>query len=565
MNTNSDITENESITEKMIVVSTKNNKKKIKKIKKILKSIITWLILLILAILIVASIYYYKEYSEQDFDQIVYYVLNGVESAAPSVVKGVIATAAIPTILLWLMLCIPTVKNVKKTRHINIKIKSKTYKIQVFPVKFISNHKRIYIFIVFVIATVLVIFGFRINVFISNRIKKTSIFEEYYVDAKSANITYPEEKRNLIIIIAESMENTVLSKENGGTWDIPIVPELEKLALDNVNFSNTSKIGGANQTYGANYSVAGTVAITSGIPLKTGDILTNKETYLEEGKYLSGAYTLGEILAMQGYNLEIMLGSDSTFGGRKQYFETNGNYKVFDVNYAIQQGKMTENEKEWWGFEDDKLFQWSKEEITNLAKQGRPFNYIMVTADTHFVDGYLSKNAEKKFDSQYENVYAYSSKSINEFVEWLKRQDFYENTTIVILGDHLGMQTDFYKQKMEDNYDRTIFNVIINGVIEAKNNKNRIFTSMDMYPTILASIGIKIKGERLGIGTNLYSGEPTLAELKGLEAFNDEISKKSDWYNEHILGDDYYVMKKNTQKESEVKNEENINNNTSIQ
>lgn len=127
------------------------------------------------------------------------------------------------------------------------------------------------------------------------------------------------------------------------------------------------------------------------------------------------------------------------------------------------------------------------------------------------------------------------------------------------------MQTDFYKQKMEDNYDRTIFNVIINGVIEAKNNKNRIFTSMDMYPTILASIGIKIEGERLGIGTNLYSGEPTLAEFKGLEAFNDEISRKSDWYNKHILGDDYYVMKKNTQKESEVKNEENINNNTSIQ
>ena len=77
---------------------------------------------MILAILIVASIYYYKEYSEQDFDQIVYYVLNGVESAAPSVVKGVIETAAIPTILLWLMLCIPTVKNVKKTNLKPIKI-----------------------------------------------------------------------------------------------------------------------------------------------------------------------------------------------------------------------------------------------------------------------------------------------------------------------------------------------------------------------------------------------------------------------------------------------------------
>ena len=84
MNINSNITEIEPITEKMIVINTKNNTKKT---KKILKYIIMWLILLIFAILIVASIYYYNEYSEQDFDQIVYYVLNGVESAAPNVVK----------------------------------------------------------------------------------------------------------------------------------------------------------------------------------------------------------------------------------------------------------------------------------------------------------------------------------------------------------------------------------------------------------------------------------------------------------------------------------------------
>ena len=57
----------------------------------------------------------------------------------------------------------------------------------------------------------------------------------------------------------------------------------------------------------------------------------------------------------------------------------------------------------------------------------------MITADTHFVDGYLSPNAENKFELQYENVHAYSSKLVYEFIEWAKQQDFYEDTTIVIL------------------------------------------------------------------------------------------------------------------------------------
>ena len=187
--------------------------------------------------------------------------------------------------------------------------------------------------------------------------------------------------------------------------------------------------------------------------------------------------------------------------------------KIFDVNYAIEQGKMKSSDKVWWGFEDDKLFKWSKEEITELASKDEPFNFIMITADTHFVDGYLSPNAENKFELQYENVHAYSSKLINEFIEWAKQQEFYEDTTIVIfLGDHLGMQTEFYEAKTDANYERTIYNTIINPAIEAKNNKNRIFTTMDWYPTILASMGVEIEGDRLGLGTNLYSTTPTLAE-----------------------------------------------------
>lgn len=137
-------------------------------------------------------------------------------------------------------------------------------------------------------------------------------------------------------------------------------------------------------------------------------------------------------------------------------------------------------------------------------------------------------------------------------------------SSIVIVGDHLGMQTEFYTEKTKNEYYRTIYNVVINPAIEKVNNTNRIFTAMDMCPTILASIGAKIEGERLGLGTNLYSGIPTLAEEYGISYLNEELAKNSRFYNKKILGDDYYIMKKNTQKESEVNNEENINNNTNV-
>ena len=37
---------------------------------------------------------------------------------------------------------------------------------------------------------------------------------------------------------------------------------------------------------------------------------------------------------------------------------------------------------------------------------------------------------------------------------------------------------------------------------------------MDMFPTILASLGAQIEGDRLGIGTNLFSNKTMLSYIK---------------------------------------------------
>ena len=63
----------------------------------------------------------------------------------------------------------------------------------------------------------------------------------------------------------------------------------------------------------------------------------------------------------------------------------------------------------------------------------------------------------------------------------------------------------------------------------------RLFTTMDFFPTTLASLGVTIEGERLGLGTNLFSDRETLAEEYGYETMFDEMSRKSVFYNREIL------------------------------
>ena len=495
---------------------------------------------------IVGSIYYHNTYPKQDFDVILFTLTAGVENTSSDVVHGIISSCIGYLLFLWIVLFIPTIRNVKNGIYLRFSNKKKqTNKyIQIYPIKLISNHSILYSIFIIILASTVLVRSFGIDEYIKNQMQNSTIFEEYYVDARNVKIEFPEEKRNLILILGESFENTVLSKENGGGWDYSLMPELENLVLDNTSFSNSTQIGGAFTIYGTDYSAAGNIAITAGIPLKVMDFSTNANKSIGSNSYMSGAYSLGEVLHDNNYNLEIIMGSDGTFGNRKQYYESNGGYKVYDLNYAIQTGKMTEEEKVWWGFDDDSLYEWSKEELTNLASQDRPFNYIMLTADTHFTDGYLSPQAEQKYSSQYENVHAYASKIANNFVKWVQQQDFYENTTIVIIGDHLGMQKEFYEDKMPINFSRTVYNVIINPAIEAKNTQNRFYTTMDYYPTILASMGVKIEGDRLGLGTNLYSNTPTLTEQLGYDTLLTELKKNSKFYNTHIMGDEYYKIKR---------------------
>lgn len=392
-----------------------------------------------------------------------------------------------------------------------------------------NKSKLIFSIVILVISLLCLIRTVHLDDYLINRSKNTDIYEKYYVDTNTVKISVPEKKRNLIIIYLESMESSLFSKENGGAFDKSIIPELEDIALRNTNFSNTDKLGGSYTLTLTSFTASSFVASTTGTPIniKLFNGYDNKHPFMKNVK------SLGNILRDNGYNLEIVQGSEKEFGALDLYAKDNGNYKIFDNNLAKEKGLVDKDYFVWWGIEDKKVLEFSKDELLNLSKEEEPFAFILFTMDTHFKDGYLDPSCKNNYKEHLASSYACSSSMISDYLKWLSEQDFYKDTTIVLMGDHQVMQDSFYKGK--DNYTRVNYNAIINSSKEPINNKKRAFSMFDMYPTILSSIGFEIEGEKLGFGVNLYSGEKTLIELLGRSRFDKELKKSSDYYNKKIF------------------------------
>lgn len=398
----------------------------------------------------------------------------------------------------------------------------------------VENHRWIVVVISIFVCLLYMNYHLEFIEFIKNQTVVTTIYQEKYIDPKNVTYTFPEKKRNLIYIYLESMEVTYTSEEEGGIQSTDLIPELRHLAQKYINFSPNDGFGGSYTVPGTTWTMAAMVAQSSGLPVKLP--FDGEKYYGNYSRMLPGAWTLGDILQEEGYNQVLLMGSDSSFAGRADYFLQHGDYKIDDYNTALEDGRLPKNYHEWWGYEDQKLFAYAKEELLRLAEEGKPFNLTMLTADTHFEEGYKCSLCQDDNLMQYANVIQCSSHQVSTFIEWIQQQDFYEDTTIVISGDHLSMDSTFFRL-IDDTYDRQVYNCIINPAVEnAKQyEKNRIFTTMDLFPTTLASLGVVFDSDRLGLGTNLFSGLPTLAEEYGIEELRKQLSYHSNYYNYHII------------------------------
>lgn len=361
----------------------------------------------------------------------------------------------------------------------------------------------------------------------------SDFYAKNYISPDSRHIVFPEKKRNLVIVFMESMESTFSSAQEGGVFQQNLIPGLTELAKENVNFSGNEKLGGGVNLEGTSWTVAGLISKMGAVPY----FYPFKKVKGGRKICLPDVVTLGDVLDSAGYTQVFSMGSEKQFENRDTFLENHG-MTIHDITWYKAHGYIPKDYQVFWGFEDAKLFEIARKELSELGESGKPFCYGMLTVDTHFPDGYKCPDCPSVFDRQIMNVIRCSDTKITSLVRWMQTQSWYENTTVVILGDHCYLnapKSNFIDDEsivQNPENQRRFLDVIINPAVKVSESvqKNRQFSSFDVLPTVLECLGCKVQDGGIAFGRSLLSGQKTIVEQYGEEKVNSELMKRTVQY-----------------------------------
>ena len=349
----------------------------------------------------------------------------------------------------------------------------------------------------------------------------SEIYRNHYIDSGSQQIRTIEKTKNLIVILLESMETNFSE----------YTPEIANLEHQSINF-----VPGGVSVAGTSWTIAAITAKLCGIPL---NMPMGVDEYL--GKlptYLPSAYCLMDLLENKKYNQVFIQGSSGNFTQIRDFVKTHGHIDLHDLEFYKDKGRVPKDYIVFWGIEDRKLYQYAREEIDSLYKLDAPFALFLTTMDTHQPDGYVDEKCNQEFgnvEKKYLKALRCASKQLNDFILWAKKQPWFENTVISVMGDHtqprLSMKVGIPKS---DSLYWT--NFIINSGIQ-KPMKTRQYSSLDMFPTLLEAMGFVLEHRGMGLGRSLFSDSLTMLELYGRNALDSLLRERSIQYDKFLFGE----------------------------
>ena len=343
------------------------------------------------------------------------------------------------------------------------------------------------------------VFVFGIIEYIKNNISYSNFYEEHFVSVNNEDIKFPEQKRNLILVYVEGLDDGYISKE--------ITPFLYKLQEDNMSFTGFYQMSSASNTLKAQFTGL------CGMPLKQG--LLDTEDLLN---FFSTLTCVPDILQKAGYNSSYLKAAYIMFSRADEFAKQHSydNIKGYDQLKPLMQQKFDQIDgSKFGGMRDKVLFEAAKDELLSLKQ---PFFLTLTTLDTHSTPTYfLDPDCKPEYNDERDAVKC-ADNNLKNFVNWLKKQDFYDNTTVIIMGDHLYPKSS--------RFGTEIYNVVLNPYTKLQPQDHE-WTTYDLAPTILTSIGVDVS--KLGIGRSLFVDEPTLFE-KYQNKFNSTLLAKNKLY-----------------------------------
>lgn len=322
--------------------------------------------------------------------------------------------------------------------------------------------------------------------------KRTEPNPEYYGAAK---------KKNIIKIHLESFQTFLINKKVNGKEVTPFLNKLASGKEDYTYFPNFFHQTGQGKTSDAELTMDNSIY---GLPQGSAYSLKGDNTY----------ESLPAILDQkQGYNSNVMHGDYKTFWNRDQIYKHFGIDKFYDATYY----DMSDDNVVNLGLKDKIFF---KDSADYQAKMKKPFYSHLITLTNHYPftldekDASIDKpNTGDSTVDGYIQTAHYLDQALEEYVTDLKKKGLYDDSVIMIYGDHYGISEN-HNNAMEKllgekitpakftDLNRTGFWIKIPGKSGGINKEYA--GQMDVMPTILHLVGIDTKNYIM-FGTDLFS------------------------------------------------------------
>lgn len=295
--------------------------------------------------------------------------------------------------------------------------------------------------------------------------------------------------KNVIVLQLESVQEFVLHQEINGE---EITPNLNRFLEDNVEFSNMF-MQSYSTTADSEHST-----ITSLYPMENG---------MAFSKYYTNQYDdLFKMFHENGYYTSYMHGNYPYFWNRGNVY---GRMEVDELDLKEQFENLSENIN--GDLSDELLY---RQAVQKLKTQEQPFISYIVSASSHtpyILEGLQDRSKVTIDVGEYKDTYFgnyleavnYADYAFGVFLEELKKEDLYDDTAILVFGDHNGLSMyqeemmDFLKQKnpnLDDidlklNYIRVACGFKIPGIEKQKIEKT--VSKLDIKPTLTYLAGIE--------------------------------------------------------------------------
>jgi lipoteichoic acid synthase len=329
---------------------------------------------------------------------------------------------------------------------------------------------------------------------------------------------------NVIYISLESLQSFIIDYKIN---DQEVTPFLNSLTRNGeaFYFNNFFHQTGQGKTSDAEFMMENSL-----YPMSQGAVFVNKgqNTY----------QAMPGILKGQNYTSAVFHGNYKTFWNRNEIYKSFGYDYFFDAEYY----DMSEENTKYYGMKDIPFFEQSMPLITSLKQPfyskfimlSNHFPFGMDEGDTDFPAGNFG---DDKVVNDYFQSANYMDRALEKFFNDLKASGLYDNTVIVMYGDHYGIS---------ENHNEAMSNVIgkeVNAFEYAQLQRVPLFIhvpgvngevvqsyggQVDVMPTVLHLLGIDTK-DYMQLGTDLLSPQhQQTVPLRNGDFITSEITKIGD-------------------------------------